>query len=77
MSYDFILWIYRRNNPGMTWGDLTGEWPQPVWRTELDLWYFGIKGEVDALKSKQDQAAAAAAAEQARQNQSNSRRWGR
>lgn len=46
-----MLWTYRRNNPGLNWSDLTGEWPQPIWRTNQDLWYSGIYGEY--LESKQ------------------------
>jgi hypothetical protein len=39
VSRDFLLWIYRQENPTITWADLTGIWPQPQWRTDLDLWY--------------------------------------
>lgn len=40
-----MLWTYRRNNPGLNWSDLTGEWPQPIWRTDQDLWYSSIYAE--------------------------------
>ncbi len=46
-----MLWTYRRNNPGLTWADLTGEWPQPLWRTDLDLWYSSIYGEYQASRN--------------------------
>lgn len=35
---DFALWEYRRQN-GLTWADLTGQWPQPRWRTQVDRHY--------------------------------------
>lgn len=35
---DFGLWEYRRQT-GLTWADLTGIWPQPPWRTQIDRYY--------------------------------------
>jgi hypothetical protein len=35
---DFALWEYRQG-AGLTWADLTGQWPQPPWRTRLDREY--------------------------------------
>lgn len=47
-----MLWLYRRENPGLHWADLTGEWPQRHWRTMQDLYYFGIKGEVESARAR-------------------------
>jgi hypothetical protein len=35
---DFALWEYRQA-AGLHWADLTGQWPQPPWRTDLDRTY--------------------------------------
>jgi hypothetical protein len=35
---DFDLWQYRVR-AGLQWADLTGQWPQPPWRTDLDRLY--------------------------------------
>lgn len=38
---DWGLWEYRRQN-GLTWADLTGVWPQPPWRTQVDRQYQSL-----------------------------------
>ena len=47
-----MLWVQRRNSPGLLWSELTGEWPQPVWRTDQDLWYSSIYGEYWSAKTR-------------------------
>jgi hypothetical protein len=51
---DFVLYLYRKEM-GLTWGDLTGQWPQPPWRTYQDLWYQQIAGEAHTVKAKLEQ----------------------
>lgn len=48
----------------LSWADLTGTWPQAQWRTEQDLWYAGIRGEVLVLKLETDKKEREAKSEQ-------------
>lgn len=48
IPYDFILYLYRKR-AGLHWSELSGEWPQPIWRTEQDLWYMDIEGQVQPI----------------------------
>lgn len=45
MPRDFALFQYRREMR-LSWSDLTGEYPQPEWRTEQDMWYLQLAGEM-------------------------------
>jgi hypothetical protein len=47
---DFAFWEYRRR-AGLSWADVSGQWPQPRWRTRLDRLYYRLVDEADAERN--------------------------
>ena len=47
---DFAFWEYRRR-AGLAWTDVSGQWPQPLWRTRLDRLYYRLVDEADAERN--------------------------
>ena len=47
---DFAFWEYRVR-AGLSWADVTGQWPQPRWRTRLDRLYYRLTDEADAERT--------------------------
>ena len=47
---DFAFWEYRVR-AGLSWADVSGQWPQPAWRTRLDRLYYRLVDEADAERN--------------------------
>ena len=47
---DFAFWEYRVR-AGLSWADVSGQWPQPLWRTRLDRLYYRLVDEADAERN--------------------------
>ena len=47
---DFAFWEYRRR-ANLSWADVSGQWPQPMWRTRLDRLYYRLADEADAERN--------------------------
>lgn len=43
---DFSIWMRRKranwDHPEIVWYEMSGEWPVPMWRYQLDDWYNSI-----------------------------------
>ncbi len=46
IPYDYWFYESYRKPMHVPWSELTGESPQPRWRTQQDLWYMQIYNEV-------------------------------
>jgi hypothetical protein len=53
LSPDFDFWQYRVK-AGLQWADVTGQWPQPPWRTRLDRLYYRLVAEARAITDARD-----------------------
>ncbi len=52
---DFAFWEFRRQD-ALHWADVTGQWPQPRWRTRLDRLYYRLWNEAQNILAEREKA---------------------